>query len=132
MNKESPMHVLLVDDSSMMRSLQKRALTTIGDVTFAEAGDGVEALTAISAHPEGFQLIFVDCNMPNMDGITLVKRIRASDKVTPIVMVTTEGEKKRVIEAIKAGANNYIVKPFTTEAFIERVKLTLVLRSIAA
>ena len=64
-------------------------------------------------------------SMPNMDGITLVKKIRETDKRIPIMMCTTEAEKSRVIEAIKAGVNNYVVKPFTPEVLCERINETL-------
>ena len=60
-----------------------------------------------------------------MDGITLVGKVRESDKKTPMIMVTTEAEKTRVIEAIKAGVNNYVVKPFTPEGLLEKVNQTL-------
>ncbi|MGC3957493.1 MAG: response regulator [Verrucomicrobiota bacterium] len=119
------MKFLLVDDSRTMRNIQKKVLETMGVLEFAEAGDGVEALAAIAANPSGFTMILIDWNMPNMDGITLVGRIRATDKATPLIMVTTEAEKQRVIDAIKAGVNNYVIKPFTPEALIEKVKLTL-------
>lgn len=119
------MKVLLVDDSRTMRNIQKKVLGVLGPVEFAEAGDGMEALNVIAATPGGFDLVLVDWNMPNMDGHTLVQRIREKDKKTPLVMVTTEAEKTRVIDAIKAGVNNYVVKPFTPEALMERVNQTL-------
>jgi two-component system chemotaxis response regulator CheY len=119
------MKILLVDDSKMMRSIQKKVLTALGDVEFAEAGDGVEALAIISKTVGGFNLALVDWNMPNMDGLTLVTRIRATDKKTLLMMVTTEAEKSRVMEALKAGVNNYAIKPFTPEALLEKVKNTL-------
>ena len=119
------MKILLVDDSKTMRNIQKKVLEALGGVEFAEAGDGLEALTAIAATPEGFALILVDWNMPNMDGLTLVQRIRENDKRTPMIMVTTEAEKIRVVEAIKAGVNNYVIKPFTPPALMEKVTQTL-------
>ncbi len=119
------MKILLVDDSRTMRNIQKNILKTMGEINFTEAGDGLEALTAIAADHEGFNLILVDWNMPNMDGLTLVTKIRTKDRKTPIVMVTTEAEKSRVIEAIKAGVNNYVIKPFTPEGLTEKVKTTL-------
>ena len=64
-------------------------------------------------------LVLVGWNMPNMDGITLVRKIRETDQTLPLIMVTTEAEKGRVMEAIKAGVNNYVVKPFTAEVFQE-------------
>jgi two-component system chemotaxis response regulator CheY len=85
----------------------------------------VEALAAIAATPGGFGVILVDWNMPNMDGLTLVGRIRATDKQTPLIMVTTEAEKTRVVDAIKAGVNNYVIKPFTPPQLLEKVTQTL-------
>jgi len=118
------MKFLLVDDSKMMRSAQKKVLGELPGAEFAEAGDGVEALAVLAAGQK-FDLVLVDWNMPNMDGYTLVQRIRTTDKKTPLVMCTTEAEKSRVIEAIKAGVNNYVVKPFTPESLTEKVKATL-------
>jgi two-component system chemotaxis response regulator CheY len=119
------MNILLVDDSKTMRNIQKKALAGLGTVEFAEAGDGVEALAVITAAAAPFDAVLVDWNMPNMDGITLVRKIRETDKATPLIMATTEAEKSRVIDALKAGVNNYIVKPFTPETILEKVKLTL-------
>ena len=119
------MKVLLVDDSRTMRNIQKKVLDTLGPMQYSEAGDGLEALTVIAASPEGFDVILVDWNMPNMDGRTLVAKVREKDKTTPMIMVTTEAEKTRVIDAIKAGVNNYVIKPFTPDAFLERIRQTL-------
>jgi two-component system chemotaxis response regulator CheY len=119
------MKILLVDDSRTMRNIQKKVLDSLGANQYSEAGDGLEALTVIAGEHQGFDCILVDWNMPNMDGRTLVGRIREKDKLTPLVMVTTEAEKSRVLDAIKAGVNNYIVKPFTPDAFLERIRQTL-------
>lgn len=117
------MKILLVDDSRTIRNIQKNVLSQIGYTDIAEAGDGVEALQEIAAHRP--DLVLVDWNMPNMDGITLVRRIRETDRMLPLVMVTTEAEKSRVLEAIKAGVNNYVVKPFTAETLAEKITQTL-------
>lgn len=119
------MNILLVDDSKVMRNIQKKALAALGDVTFAEAGDGVEALAVIAQNPAGFSLVLVDWNMPNMNGLELITKIRATDKKTLLIMVTTEAEKERVLEALRAGANNYMIKPFTPDALVEKVRGTL-------
>lgn len=120
------MKILLVDDSRTMRNIQKKVLTDMMPGSeFGEAGDGVEALDVISKTPGGFDLALVDWNMPNMDGITLVQKIRTTDKKTLLVMVTTEAEKTRVLDAIKAGVNNYVIKPFTPEMLTEKVKGTI-------
>ncbi len=119
------MKILLVDDSRTMRNIQRRTLEALGPAEFAEANDGVEAMQLIAATPSGFNLMLVDWNMPNMNGITLVTNVRAADKRTPIIMCTTEAEKTNVITALKAGVNNYVIKPFTSEGLIEKVKATL-------
>jgi two-component system chemotaxis response regulator CheY len=119
------MDILLVDDSKTMRMIQRKALTTLGDVTIFEAGDGVEAMTAINARPKPFDLIILDWNMPNMNGLQLVTKIRETDKVTPLIMATTEAEKPRVLDALRAGVNNYVVKPFTGDSLLEKVRNTL-------
>lgn len=125
------MKILLVDDSKMMRNIQKKVLDGLGGVEYAEAGDGVEALKILASTTGGFQLILIDWNMPNMDGITLVRQIRTTDKKTPLIMVTTEAEKSRIMEALKAGVNNYALKPFTPEALLEKVKQTLTPKAAA-
>ena len=117
------MRILLVDDSKTMRNIQKTVLTQLGYTDLIEAVDGQDALTKAVASKPG--LMLVDWNMPNMDGLAFVKAYRQSDKTTPIIMVTTEAEKARVIEAIKAGVNNYVVKPFTPDLLSQRIQETL-------
>jgi two-component system chemotaxis response regulator CheY len=119
------MDILLVDDSKTMRMIQRKALLALGDVVIAEAGDGVEAMTAIKARPTAFDLIILDWNMPNMNGLELVTKIRETDKTTLLIMATTEAEKPRVLDALRAGVNNYVVKPFTAESLQEKVRQTL-------
>lgn len=117
------MKVLLVDDSKTMRGIQKSILAQMGHTSIAEACDGVEALSkAGSFAPD---LLLVDWNMPNMDGLTFVKQYRAGGGRSPIIMVTSESEKARVIEAIKAGVNNYVVKPFTPDVLSQRIQETI-------
>jgi two-component system chemotaxis response regulator CheY len=119
------MTILLVDDSKTMRNIQKRALAALPGVTFVEAGDGLEALDAFAARPTGFDLALVDWNMPNMSGLELVQKVREKNKSTVMIMVTTESEKSRVLDALRAGVNNYMLKPFTPEALIEKVQTTM-------
>ena len=117
------MKILLVDDSRTIRNIQKNTLKTLGHTDVAEAADGLEALTCIAKdRPD---LMLVDWNMPNMDGITLIRKVRETDKELPIIMVTTEAEKSRVIQAVKAGVNNYCVKPFTAETLAEKISQTM-------
>ena len=117
------MKILLVDDSRTIRNIQKNTLKTLGHTDITEAADGLEALVCLEK--ERPDLMLVDWNMPNMDGISLIKKVRETDKKLPIIMVTTEAEKSRVIEAVKAGVNNYCVKPFTAETLSEKINQTM-------
>lgn len=117
------MNALVIDDSKVMRTIQKNGLGPLGFNDVAEAADGVEGLAEVSKKmPE---LILLDWNMPNMDGIEFITKFRELGHLTPVIMVTTEAEKSRVIQAIKAGVNNYLMKPFTPEQLKERVEQTL-------
>ncbi len=117
------MKIMLVDDSRTIRNIQKNVLNQLGHEEIVEAEDGVQALSMFNEQPP--DLMLVDWNMPNMDGITLVRKIRELDKAVPIIMCTTEAEKSRVLEAVKAGVNNYIVKPFTVESLGEKISQTM-------
>jgi len=117
------MRIMLIDDSKTMRNIQKNVLAQLGHTEIEEACDGQDALSKVTAFKP--ELLLVDWNMPVMDGITFVKTYRGQGATTPIIMVTTESEKTRVIEAIKAGVNNYIIKPFTPEMLGQRVKETI-------
>lgn len=117
------MKIMLVDDSKTMRNIQRSILSQLGYTEIEEACDGQDALSKVGAFAP--ELLLVDWNMPNMDGLTFVKMFRQQDKTTPIIMVTTEAEKARVIEAIKAGVNNYVVKPFTPDLLSQRINETL-------
>lgn len=119
--------ILVVDDFSTMRRILKTCLQQLGFTNIAEADDGVNAMAKL--RQSEFKLIISDWNMPNMMGIDLLKAIRADDKYksVPFVMVTAEGLKENVMEAIKAGASNYVVKPFTAETL--GAKLGLVFKA---
>jgi len=117
------MKILVVDDSSTMRRIIVNTLGRLGYKDVVQAADGVEAWDALQAN-EDIGVVITDWNMPNMNGLELVKKIRAQDKykTMPIIMVTTEGGKKEVIIALKAGVNNYIVKPFTPQVLKEKLE----------
>jgi len=117
------MKIMLVDDSKTMRSIQKGILTQMGHTDLVEACDGQDALSKVFA--EKPDLILLDWNMPNMDGLSFLQAYRQKDKTTPVIMVTTEAEKHRVVDALKAGVNNYVVKPFTPDALSSKIELTM-------
>lgn len=112
--------VLVVDDSGTMRKIVIRALNHVGLMDTIEAGDGVEGLTTFQAN--SISLVMTDWNMPNKTGLELAKDIRALGSKVPIIMITTESEKERVLEAIKAGVNDYLMKPFTQEVLQEKLQ----------
>ncbi len=124
--RRNPVKIVIVDDSSTMRRIIKNILkkTDYGD-NILEAGDGKEALAVLEN--SDVDLIITDWNMPVMDGLTFVKHIRANSKYddVPIIMVTTEAAKEDIITALKAGVNNYIVKPFTPDILKDKIDTVL-------
>jgi len=122
------MKILVVDDSSTMRRIIKNSLARLGYKDIIEGADGVEGWKAFEEDENNdIKVVITDWNMPNMNGLELVKKIRAEEKYKsmPIIMVTTEGGKKEVITALKAGVNNYIVKPFTPPVLKEKLQAVL-------
>ena len=124
--KELHLKLLVVDDSSTMRRIIKNTLQRLGYEDILEAEHGVEAWGLMDSQ-EGIQVLITDWNMPEMNGLDLVKKVRADDryKEIPIIMVTTEGGKAEVITALKAGVNNYIVKPFTPQKKKKKLEVVL-------
>jgi len=120
------MKVMIVDDSSTMRRILKNCLTKLNFETIVEAGDGLEAQLVLEQNKD-VALALVDWNMPNMTGYELLQVIKANDeyKNIKVIMVTTESEKTNVVMAIKAGASNYVIKPFTPEIIAEKISATL-------
>ena len=117
------MRILLVDDSQTMRSITRSVLSAIGPHDVQEACDGREALEKMGAFAP--ELILCDWNMPVMDGLEFVQTVRKTDHRTPIIMVTTESEMSRMMQAIRAGVNHYVVKPFTPDLLRKRIQETL-------
>jgi two-component system chemotaxis response regulator CheY len=115
------MKILVVDDFSTMRRIIKNLLKQIGYENIGEAEDGMQALEALKQ--QKFDLVITDLNMPNMDGIKLTKMLRGEEELKhlPILLVTAESDKIKVIEAIRAGISNYIVKPFVGEVLQEKI-----------
>lgn len=114
--------VLVVDDFSTMRRIVKNILKQIGYSDIEEAEDGNSALVRL--RQGGFGLVVSDWNMPNMTGLDLLKAIRADNVLNtmPVLMVTAEAKKENVLDAIKAGVNNYVVKPFTADVLKEKIE----------
>jgi len=115
------MRILVVDDFSTMRRIVKNLLKQLGYENIEEAEDGAQAYSKLKNG--GFGFVVSDWNMPNMDGLDLLKKVRSDPELKdlPILMVTAEAEKEKVITAIQAGVNNYIVKPFTGEVLKEKM-----------
>ena len=113
--------ILAVDDSPTMRRIIVNTLKRAGYEDVTEASDGKDALAKMKV--EQFNFVITDWNMPEMDGLTFVSQVRSLDefKDMPILMVTTRSVKDDIIEAMKAGVNNYIVKPFTPETLGEKI-----------
>jgi two-component system chemotaxis response regulator CheY len=107
------MKILCVDDFSTMRRIMKNILKQLGFQNIEEAENGAEAFEKVKAG--GFGFVITDWNMPVLDGLGLLKKVRSDPelKFLPVLMVTAEAEKDKVVTAIQAGVNNYIVKPFT-------------------
>ncbi|MBB3204859.1 two-component system chemotaxis response regulator CheY [Rhodopirellula rubra] len=118
------MKVLLAEDSGVMRKIIMRGLHSLWVEEVVEAADGAIALDLFEKHGD-FNLVLTDWNMPNMTGLELVKAIRATGSKVPIMMITTEAEKARVVEAIQAGINDYLVKPFDQPMLQEKLDRVL-------
>ncbi len=114
--------ILVVDDMSTMRRIIRTILNQLGYSNIEEAENGKQALAKLKK--EKFDFVVTDWNMPEMDGLSLVKAIRSDDELKhiPVLMVTAEAKKENVMEALKAGVNNYIVKPFTPEVLKEKME----------
>jgi two-component system, chemotaxis family, chemotaxis protein CheY len=112
--------VLVADDSATMRKIIMRSLQAVGVSSAIEASDGNEAVQIFI--PGHFDMVLTDWNMPGKSGLEVVKEIRAKDAKIPIIMITTEAERTRVLQAIEAGVSDYLVKPFTAETLREKLE----------
>lgn len=115
--------VLIVDDAAFMRMMIKEILTKNGYTVVGEANDGAQA---VEKYKElGPDLVTMDITMPEMDGITALKEIRKIDANARVIMCSAMGQQAMVIDAIQAGAKDFIVKPFQADRVIEAIKKTL-------
>lgn len=116
------MKILIVDDFSTMRRIIKNLLRDLGFNNTLEADDGLTALPILQAG--GIDFLITDWNMPGMQGIDLLKTVRADEKLAslPVLMVTAETKREQIIEAAQAGVNGYIVKPFTAATLKDKIE----------
>jgi two-component system, chemotaxis family, chemotaxis protein CheY len=112
--------ILVADDSSTMRKIIIRSLQAIGVPSATEAKDGEEAIAMFKQN--GFDAVLTDWNMPGKTGLDVIREIRAMNATVPIIMITTEAEKRRVLEAIQVGVSDYIIKPFEADMLRDKLK----------
>lgn len=119
MNKD--LKFLVVDDFSTMRRIVKNVLQELGYSRIEEADDGVTALPLLQGG--GFDFLITDWNMPGMQGIELLKAVRADSKLAklPVLMLTAEAKREQIVEAAQAGVNGYVIKPFTAATLKEKL-----------
>ena len=119
------MRFLIVDDSSTMRRIIINTLNKLGYKEFHEAANGREGVDRLAATP--VDMVITDWNMPEMSGIEFIRTVRSveSFKELPVLMVTTNAAEDDIVEALKAGVNNYVVKPFTPDTIKEKIQAAL-------
>jgi len=115
------MKILVVDDFPTMRRIIRNLLKELGFANVEEAEDGAAGLEKVK--DGSFQFVISDWNMPNMDGLSMLQAIRAEGPLAklPVLMVTAEAKKENIIAAAQAGANGYVVKPFTAATLDEKI-----------
>ncbi len=115
------MKILIVDDFSTMRRIIKNLLRDLGFTNTSEADDGLTALPMLESGKYDF--LVTDWNMPGMQGIDLLKAVRANPELAdlPVLMVTAESKKDQIVEAAQSGVNGYVVKPFTAQTLKEKI-----------
>ncbi|MEE2972069.1 MAG: response regulator [Planctomycetota bacterium] len=117
------MRVMLVDDSRTMRTVERDILKSLGLEEIEEACDVHDALSKITAFQP--DLMLVDWDLPELDGLELVRRVRERGESIPIILITERTERSRILEAIHEGVNNVVAKPFTAEVMIKRIQDTM-------
>lgn len=118
------MNALIIDDSRAMRRIIGGIVRDLG-FEITEACDGLEGLNALEADPTKYDLVLVDWNMPNMNGYEMIKAVRAQDEFYDLkmVMVTTETEPARMAQALIAGVDEFVMKPFTKSVLLDKLRL---------
>ena len=117
-------HILVVDDMLTMRKLVSKTCKELGFTKISDAADGILAWEVIQNASPPIGLIISDWNMPNCTGLDLLKRVRGDGRFgkIPFVMVTAEAEQHQIVEAIKAGVSNYVIKPFTPDSLKDKLE----------
>jgi two-component system chemotaxis response regulator CheY len=115
------MSILVVDDFSTMRRIIKGLLGDLGYTNVTEADDGTTALPLLKAG--SFDLLITDWNMPGMQGVELLRHVRADERLKklPVLMLTAEAKREQIVEAAQAGVNGYVIKPFTAATLKEKI-----------
>ncbi len=114
------MKVLIADDSAMMRTIIGRSVQASGVTDIVQAADGEEAVQLFESNEIDF--VITDWNMPGKTGIEVLRAIREKKADLPVIMITTEADRAKVMEAIQAGVTDYLAKPFTPEQLIEKLE----------
>jgi len=117
------MKVLIADDSGVMRKIVRRAVEGAGLSDIVDAADGQQALELFNQ--QSFDLVLTDWNMPEKNGIELLRDIRSQGSQVPVILITTEAEKNRVVEAVEAGVSDYLTKPFEKQALVQKIEKQL-------
>jgi two-component system chemotaxis response regulator CheY len=117
--------ILVVDDSPTIRRMVRAALGVLGDVSFAEAGSGLQAIETLAVQP--VQAVLLDLNMPDMHGMDVLKFLRSHRQFSelPVMILTTRGDETSRDAALEAGATAYMTKPFSPTALVSSVKALL-------
>jgi two-component system chemotaxis response regulator CheY len=119
------MRFLIVDDSSTMRRIIINTLNKLGHKECLEAANGREAVDRLAAKP--VDMIITDWNMPEMSGVEFIRAVRSNEatRTVPVLMVTTNAAEEDIVEALRAGANSYVVKPFTPDTIREKIEAAI-------
>jgi two-component system chemotaxis response regulator CheY len=118
------MYALIIDDSRAMRRILRQIVQPLG-FDILEAGDGQQGLDQLAAHPDEIELTLVDWNMPVMNGLEFVKKVRSDAGYADmkLMMVTTETEPAQMARALMAGVDEFVMKPFTADILVEKLRL---------
>ncbi len=116
-------YIMLVDDSDVIRGIVENTLKIHNYKEILTATNGKEALSIIKEKHKDIAMYVLDVNMPEMDGLTLLAEIRKIDKTAPIIMLTTESDKEKIIKAKEIGATGWIIKPFQPDKFIQVINM---------